>query len=98
MYEQTKEMAASYQRAVRDVPEAIKEPNLVDRARETCKFLSELEGLMEQLRVKLYGPVPPQGDTNGKSTHEPSLEELVAHACEHSAMAVGELKTILNRL
>lgn len=86
-------------RGLRDAsPEVIREAGPVGKARETLGYLNELEMLQRDIRLKLYGPFPESGEAGAKSSHEPSLEEMLTQICQRTAMAAGDAKNLLSKL
>ena len=77
---------------------AIQAQSPTSAAQEALGYLREMEGVMAELRRRLYGPFPESAENAAKSPHEPALDELAREICQRSAMAVGELKSILGRL
>lgn len=80
------------------MPPTPREPNIADRSKELLTYLLELDSLQASIRTKLFGPFPQGTNTLGQSNEEPSIETMIAVACERSACLVGEAKSILNRL
>ena len=75
------------------------EPGLRSRLIEMLGYISEAENLQRDLRRQLYGPFPEGAECNSeKRLGEPGIEELLANACQRSAMLVGEFKSLMARL
>ncbi len=89
---------ANDQNRTAPVKEVIREKGPVGKAQETLSYLGELESLHAEIRRKLYGSFPQEGQCGDKSTHEPSLEEMLTGICQRTAMAVGDAKNLLSKL
>lgn len=75
-----------------------REPGPLDRTREMLGYLRDLEQVQREMRLKLFGPWPEEPQSPEKRTDEPCLDEMLANACQRAALAVGESKSLLNRL
>ncbi len=76
----------------------VREPGPMGKAHEALNYVRELEQAQRELRLRLFGPSPEAPEQNLKNPNEPCLEDLLREICQRSAMAVGEIKSILGRL
>jgi hypothetical protein len=76
-----------------------REPGIRARLMELIGYLDEHEKCQAELRQQLCGPSPVGGPESGnKRLGDPSIEELLAGACQKAACLVGEQKSINARL
>lgn len=75
-----------------------RDPNLADRTKELLNHLVELNHIQSSTRAKLFGSGPQIEQGLGQSKEEPSIETMIAVACERAACLVGEAHSIFNRL
>lgn len=97
MYNQ-EQPAGTQARGLRDANATIREPGPLSKASETLGSLNEMDSVMRELRIKMYGSYPEANEAQEKRSGPPSLEEMLAMICQRSAMAVGELRNILGRM
>lgn len=83
---------------LRQQQEPIREAGPIGKARETIGYLSELEAIMRELRIKVYGPSPEDAQNNAKSGSEPCLEILMMEVCHRAAALTGDARNLLSRL
>ncbi len=77
----------------------IRESGPIGKAKETIGYLNELDSLLANVRMKLYGPFPQENaSAPDKRTQEPCLEEMMHHICQRAAGISGDVKNLLSRL
>ena len=76
---------------------APRESNVSERAKELLGYLHELDAVQAATREKLLGPSP-QAQGTQPTPGEPSIEQLVAMACQRAACILVEAKSIHGRL
>ncbi len=76
----------------------IREAGPIGKAREAIGYLNELDAIIRELRIKVYGPYPEDTQNNAKTSTEPCLELLLMEICHRSAGLTGDARNLLSRL
>ena len=91
---------AAQKQATQNAAAGVKEPGIADSLQSALAYLHELNDVHAKIRETIVGLVEPTGlcGTRPSPAGAAGIEELARHVCALAACAVGEARSIAERL